>query len=136
MKTIDPFNRKNKHPFKTPKGYFEAFPTKMQEVILENEVSQTWWQRIKPILEGRFTITSSIAAALVILIVQLSNFSDQSTISEDEAYIYLSELSTDELNDALLLEYVDDLPEVVSEPTEDEILDYLMNQEYIENDIY
>lgn len=136
MKTNDPFNRKSQQPFEIPKGYFETFPTKLQEAILENESSKTWWQRIRPVLEGRFTITTAIAAVLVIAILQLSIFTEQATISQDDAYNYLSSLNTDELNDAMFLDYIDGIPEVTSEPTNDEIMEYLINQEDIENEIY
>jgi hypothetical protein len=136
MKTTDPFNRKNNQPFETPKGYFETFPTKLQESILEEEANKTWWERIKPILEGRFTITTAIATFLVIVVFGLTKTLENSKISEDDAYAYLSELEPDELSEYLIIDYMNEIPSEVAEPSEEEIMEYLLEQEYIESEIY
>jgi hypothetical protein len=137
MKTNDPFNQKNKQPFEVPTGYFEALPTRVQEAIQEDESKMTLWNKIKPILYGRFTISTSIMAILVLVILQLSNSAHStSTINADEAYAYLNELETDELNENIMLEYFDEIPTYTVELTQEEIESYLLNQEYIENELY
>jgi len=139
MKTNDPFNQKNKQPFEVPSGYFEALPTKIQEVLREEENKMTLWDRIKPILGGRFTISTSVMAVLVIVILQLSEVTTSTSnisINSDEAYAYLEDLETEDFDETMMLDYLDEIPVVLEEPTEEDIMNYLMNQEYIENEVY
>ncbi len=137
MKTNDPFNRKDQQPFETPQGYFDAFPTRLQSVIEEEEsLPQSWWERIKPILEGRFTVTTAIVTVLVVVIFGLTNTVEISKISDEDAYAYLSELESDELSEYLIIDYMNEIPSEVAEPSEEEIIEYLLEQEYIESEIY
>jgi len=139
MKTNDPFNQKDKQPFEVPAGYFEALPTRIQDAIQENESKMTIWDKIKPILIGRFTISTSMMAVLVIVILQLSEVTTSTSnlsINSEEAYAYLEDLETDDFDEAMMLDYLDDIPVVSEEPTEEEIINYLLSQEYIENEVY
>ena len=138
MKTNDPFNQKNNQPFEVPTGYFEALPTRIQEAIHEDESKMTVWDRIKPILGGRFTISTSVMAVLVIVILQLSDITPSSsiTINAEEAYAYLDDLETEDFDETMMLDYLDEIPVVLEEPSKEDILNYLMNQEYIENEVY
>ena len=99
----------------------------------------TLWDRIKPILGGRFTISTSVLAVLVIVILQLSEVTTSTSnisINSDEAYAYLEDLETEDFDETMMLDYLDEIPVVLEEPTEEDIMNYLMNQEYIENEVY
>lgn len=137
MKSNNPLDKKSIVPFEVPKGYFEEFPSKLQEAINseENEISR--WFKIGLILRGRFTIVTSIMVALVLVILQFSDLTKpEISINAEEAYTYLSNFEIDESDELMLFEYIDDLSTATVEPTEEEIIEYLMIQENIENEIY
>lgn len=76
---------------------------------------------------------------LVIVILQLSEVTTSTSnisINSDEAYAYLEDLETEDFDETMMLDYLDEIPVVLEEPTEEDIMNYLMNQEYIENEVY
>ena len=77
-------------------------------------------------------------AVLVIVILQLSDITPSSsiTINAEEAYAYLDDLETEDFDETMMLDYLDEIPVVLEEPSKEDILNYLMNQEYIENEVY
>lgn len=137
MKSNNPIDKKSILPFEVPKGYFEEFPSKLQKAINNEENEISLWYKIGLILRGRFTIVTSIMVALVLVILQFSDLTKpEISINAEEAYTYLSNFEIDESDELMLFEYMDDLSTATVEPTEEEIIEYLMIQENIENQIY
>lgn len=45
MKSNNPLDKKSLHSFDVPKGYFEEFPSKLQDVINSEENEITIWEK-------------------------------------------------------------------------------------------
>ena len=67
-KKLEELNRDNTNPFSVPEGYFENFPTKMQERILSDKKEQIWalkvLQHVKPQLALGFIIIAFAVTAI------------------------------------------------------------------------
>ena len=59
------------NPFSVPEGYFETFPTKMQEIILSDQKEQMWILKILQYVKPQFALGLIIITFAVISITTI-----------------------------------------------------------------
>ncbi len=126
----DQFDRhKNSDAFKTPDNYFEEFPSKI-EAFISKEIDQTSWkEKFSQLFVTRFFVTTSIALLLAIGTFTIQQLTVDSKINHDEVYSYLKDLEASEIDLELMSEYAIVYPKIRYEPTEQQIINYLSEQE-------
>ncbi len=86
-KTVEGLKGNNKNPFSVPDGYFETFPTKMQERIQSENKEYAWAIKLLRYIKPQFALAFMIIAFAVISITTI-NFilSNRSSIDNDFLY--------------------------------------------------
>lgn len=126
----EPFAKhKNSDAFKTPDNYFEEFPTQIQSIIFNDKKEMSWKEKFSIFFVTRFFVTTSIAFLLAIGIFTIHQLTIDSRIDGDEVYNYLVHLDEDEIDLELMSEYAMIYPKISYEPSEEQIIEYLSEEE-------
>ena len=71
-KTVEELKGNNNNPFSVPKGYFEDFPTKMQERIISDNKEYAWAIKLFRFIKPQFALGFIIIAFAVIAITTIN----------------------------------------------------------------
>ncbi len=71
-KTVEGLKGNNNNPFSVPKGYFEDFPTKIQERIISDNKEYAWAIKLFRFIKPQFALGFVIIAFAVIAITTIN----------------------------------------------------------------
>ncbi|MFC2104522.1 hypothetical protein ACFLS4_04130 [Bacteroidota bacterium] len=99
-KNLKKLKGNNKHPFSVPEGYFDEFPTKMQERIISEYKEYNWaiklFKYIKPQFALGFMIVAFAAIAYTTTNYILSN---RTTVIDSDLYSRIIEMDPSEFSE-------------------------------------
>lgn len=103
--TLEELKGSNKNPFSVPEGYFEAFPTKMQERILTENKEYAWAIKLFKFVKPQFALGFMIIAFAIISITTV-NFilSNRNSDIKSELYTRIIEVDAYEFSEQHFLE--------------------------------
>lgn len=99
-KNLEKLKGNNKNPFSVPEGYFDTFPTKMQERILSNNQEQSWALKFFRYAKPQFALGFMIIAFAVIAITTVNLILDnESTSIDSDLYTRIIEVDASEFSE-------------------------------------
>jgi len=108
-KTVEELKGNNNNPFSVPKGYFEDFPTKMQERIISDNKEYAWAIKLFRFIKPQFALGFIIIAFAVIAITTINFILSNNTNTGIDSDLYtriievdVSEFSEQHFIDVLL----------------------------------
>lgn len=103
-KIVEGLKGNNKNPFSVPNGYFETFPTKMQERILSENKEYAWAIKIFRYVKPQFALAFMIIAFAVISITTINFILSNKTSIDNGLYTRIIEVDANEFTEQHFLD--------------------------------
>lgn len=98
-KNVEGLKGNNKNPFSVPDGYFETFPTKMQERIQSVNKEYAWAIKIFRYIKPQFALGFMIITFAVISISTINFILSNRTSIDNDLYTRIIEVDADEFTE-------------------------------------
>ena len=100
-KKLEDLKGNNVNPFSVPKGYFETFPTKLQERIISEKKEYSWTIRLMRYIKPQFALGFMIVAFAIISITAIDYILTNRSGSgiETELYTRIIEVDASEFSE-------------------------------------
>lgn len=100
FKNLEELKGNNKNPFAVPEGYFEAFPTKMQEKVISDSKEQSWVARFFNYAKPQFALGFMIVVFALIAITSVDYImNNRSNNIDSELYTRIMEVDASEFSE-------------------------------------
>lgn len=105
FKTIlEKLKENNKNPFSVPDGYFDSFPSKMQERILSENEEHTWFIKLFRVIKPQVALGFMIISFAVIAITTINLIMSNRTSIEHDLYTRIIEVDASEFSEQHFLD--------------------------------
>ncbi len=107
FKDLEELKGNSKNPFSVPEGYFEAFPTKMQERITSDKQEYSWAIRFFKYVKPQFALGFMIIAFAVIAITTVDFIlNNRSNGIDSDLYTRIMEVDASEFSEQHFIDVI------------------------------
>ncbi|MFW5720901.1 MAG: hypothetical protein ACOCWW_00790, partial [Bacteroidota bacterium] len=134
-KKMKELQENNQNPFSVPEGYFETFPSKIQEKIISESKQENWFLRFFHIVKPQLALSIMMAGFAIIAITVIDTImtNRSSSPASNEVYTRIIEVDASEYSEQQFIDILlEDEQEIIKNQKKeetDQYIDYLMDED-------